>query len=114
MDAFREAFNMLIILDKCMGNYRAAELMYNERYSKPTKVPAFCRFKNRFLQYDCVRPKRCSQTTIVNKEKSGDVIAYVTVNSQASSRLSATESGIRQMFVIIIPHNYRFHFYHIF
>jgi len=39
MDVFREAFNMLMILDKCMNNYKAAELMYNECYSKPTKVP---------------------------------------------------------------------------
>jgi len=30
---------MLMILDKCMNNYKAAELMYNECYSKPTKVP---------------------------------------------------------------------------
>jgi len=41
---------MLMILNKCMGNYRAAELIYNEHYSNPWKSrTAFCRFKNRFL-----------------------------------------------------------------
>jgi len=32
-----DAFKMLMILGKCRGNYKAAELMYNA--SKSTKVP---------------------------------------------------------------------------
>jgi len=73
---------------------------------------AFCCLKNRFLQYGCVQPKRRRQTTIVNKEKSKDVIAYVTVNPHASSKLIATKSGISQTSVIRILHNYKFHLYH--
>jgi len=89
---------MLMILGEYKNNDRAAELMYNERYSNhPRKSHmAFCCLKNRFLQYDCVRSKRCRQTTIINEEKSADVIAYVIVNPHADSRLMATESGISQ------------------
>jgi len=117
MDAFREAFNMLIIiLVECRDNYRATELMYNERYSNhPRKSHmAFCRFKNRFLWYDFVRSKKRRQTTIVNEEKAAYVIVYVTINSHASSRLIVTESRISQTFVIRILHNYKFYPYHIF
>jgi len=51
---------------------------------------------------------------IRNKEKSEDVIAYVTVNPHTSFRLIATESGISQTSVIRILNNYKFHLYHIF
>jgi len=103
---------MLMILDKCRGNYRA-ELMYNERYSNHSRKSyiIFCRLKNRLIVSD---PKDIDR--IVNEEKSADVIAYdislVTVNPHASSRLIA-ESGTSQISVIRILHNYKFHFYHV-
>jgi len=101
-----------MILDECRGN--RAELIYNERYpNHPRKFRmAVCGLKNRFLQYACVRPKRHKQITIINEEKSANIIAYVTVDPYASSRLIATESGISQISVIRILHNYKFHPYH--
>jgi len=105
---------MLMILGEC--NCRTAELVYNEHcpnHSRKSRM-AFCCLKNRFLQYSCVQPKRRRQATIVNKEKSKDVIAYVTVNPHASSRIIATENGISQTSVIRILHNCEFHPYHIY
>jgi len=58
-----------------------------------------------------IRPKRRREAAIV-KEKSADVIAYVTINPHASFRLIATESEISQTSVIKILHNYKFYLYH--
>jgi len=92
------------------GKAAIGRLMYNERYPNyPWKSRlAFCCLKNRFLQYGCVRSKICKRATIVNEEKSADVVAYVTVNLHASSKLIATESG-SQILVIGILYNYTFH-----
>jgi len=51
MDAFKEVFNMLMILGEYRGNYRAAV------QSKSPMNISFCCLKNRFLQYS-VRSKR--------------------------------------------------------
>lgn len=56
--------------------------------------------------------KEKKQSTIVNEEKSADVITYVTLNSQASSKQISTESGVSSMSVIRILHNHKFHLYH--
>jgi len=55
MDAFREAFNMLMILSECKGNYRAPELMYNECYlNHPNLVWHFVVWKTDFFNMKMV------------------------------------------------------------
>jgi len=105
---------MLIILDECRDNYKAAELMYNERYPNHSwkSRMALCRLKIRSFS-NMIWFKRRRHATIINKERLANIIAYVIVNPHASSRLIATESGISQTSVIRILHNYKFYPYHI-
>jgi len=58
-------------------------------------------------------PKNVDRQRLLNEKKSVDVIAYLTVNPHASSRIIATENGINQTSVIRILHNCKFYPYHI-
>jgi len=80
---------MLMILGECKDNYRAADLMYNEHYLNHPRESSVWHFIIRKTDFSNMVVQK---TTIVNEEKSADVIAYVTVNPHASSRLIA-ENG---------------------